>query len=150
MNECYENVKRVMAEKGGSMQCGWQIWETLPGVMIEAEFHAVWKDTDAHYHDVTPKEIVGINRTLFLPDNVRKYENRQIDNVRIPLVRDPLLDQFIKNETLYFEATNKGALVNYHGVIELTDELKEILEKRVALGFAVFEKYFNADGSKSS
>ncbi len=150
VNECYQNVEKAIAKNGGNMQCGWQIWETIPGVMIEAEFHAVWKDASNIYHDLTPKELAGIDRILFLPDPHRKYEGKQVDNVRIPLVKDQLLDQFIENETLYFEATNKGSLANYHGVIELTHEIKKILEKRAALGLAVFEKYFNTDESKSS
>ena len=40
-NECYKNVERMIKNNGGSIQYGWQIWETIPDLMAEAEFHAV-------------------------------------------------------------------------------------------------------------
>lgn len=142
INECYQNVKKMIVEKGGSMQCGWQIWETIPGVLIEAEFHAVWKDVDDVYHDITPKEFPGVNKILFLSDPYRIYEGKQIDNVRIPLVIDPLIDLFIENEISYFNAINRGDLAAYHGEVMLTDELNKILDKRIQIGFKVLEKYY--------
>jgi hypothetical protein len=150
VNDCYGNVDRMIAKNGGVMQCGWQIWETLPGVMIEGEFHAVWVDAKGDYHDITPKAISGINTILFLPDSTRKYEDRQIDNERISLVSDSLLDQFIKNEKSYFEAMNQGDLGDYHGVVVMTDKMKEILKRKMQLGTAIIEKYYNSDESKSS
>jgi hypothetical protein len=150
VNDCYGNAVRKIASNGGAMQCGWQIWETLPGVMIEGEFHAVWVDTDGVYHDITPKAISSIDGILFLPDNARQYEGRQIDNERVSLVSDSLLDQFVENEKLYFEVMNRGDLADYHGVVEMTDEMKKTLERKIQLGSAIIEKYYNSDESKSS
>jgi hypothetical protein len=73
LNECYENVAKMIKKKGGSIQYGWQIWETLSGVMIEAEFHAVWVDDEGVFHDITPKSL-PVDKILFLPDHARRYE----------------------------------------------------------------------------
>ncbi len=150
VNDCYGNVGRMIAQYGGAMQCGWQIWETLPGVMIEGEFHAVWVNPEGDYHDVTPKAISSIDTILFLPDYIREYGGRQIDNERVSLVGDPLIDQFIENEKSYFEAMNQGDLADYHGVVVMTDAMKEILKRKMQLGTEIIEKYYNFDESKSS
>lgn len=100
----------MIKNKGGSIQYGWQIWETLPNLMAEAEFHAVWIDKEGVSHDVTQKSLSDIKQVLFLPDPSRKYLNKQIDNVRIPLQNESLIKQFIENSEKYFEATNRVSL----------------------------------------
>lgn len=145
VNDCYGNVKKIMTQRGGSIQHGWQIWEFFPRVLLEAEFHAVWLDDQGNYHDITPKEISNIDRILFLPDNTKKYEGRQINNVRIPLVDDPLLDRFIKDEDAYFEATNRGGLADYHGALLLTDEMKRIQSRVGMTGLEIIEKYYSSN-----
>jgi len=42
-------------EQGGAVQHGWALWE-WPRVMVEAEFHAVWRSPDGSRLDVTPRE----------------------------------------------------------------------------------------------
>ncbi len=141
-NDCYANVEKVIQSKGGSIQYGWQIWETLLGVMAEAEFHAVWVDPHKKYHDITPKALPGIDRILFLPDLNRVYAGRQIDNIRIALRTDPLISQFIQNEENYFEVMNRGELANYHGEIIMTPEIERILEKKREFLTALVQKYY--------
>ncbi|MDP3996811.1 MAG: zinc chelation protein SecC [bacterium] len=142
VNECYGNVDKAIHKSGGSIQYGWQIWETMPDVMAEAEFHAVWKDTDGNLHDVTPKEMPGITRILFLPDPTRNYSGRQIDNIRIALKDDPLVHSFITNAESYFEVTNRGELADYHGEIDLTPEMKDLMRKNAELFLAIVQKYY--------
>lgn len=142
VNECYENVARVIKQKGGSIQYGWQIWETMPDVMAEAEFHSVWKDVDGHYHDVTPKEMQGITRILFLPDSSKIYSGRQIDNVRIALKDDPLIYDFIKNAESYFEATNRGKLADYHGELVATPEMEKLMRQNAEISLAIIQKFY--------
>lgn len=126
--ECYKNVEYMIRNKGGSIQYGWQIWETLPNLMVEAEFHAVWKDGNGVFHDITQKSLPNIKQILFLPDHSRKYLGKQIDNVRIPLQDEVLIKQFIENAEKYFEATNRGALANYHGEIIATQEIENLIK----------------------
>jgi hypothetical protein len=141
-NECYGNVERVIALKGGSVQYGWQLWETLPGVLLEAEFHAVWIDVQGIPHDVTPKSsICQIDQILFLPDPNRTYEGRQIDNVRVALQDDPLIQEFIECNEEYFRLTNQGDLADYHGMIMHTPEMRASINKRYELIVALCQKY---------
>jgi len=143
-NECYKNVESMIKNNGGSIQYGWQIWETIPNLMAEAEFHAVWIDSNGTLHDVTPKSLPGINRILFLPDPLRKYLGKQIDNVRVPLRDEVLIQQFIENAEKYFEATNQGDLADYHGYI-ITDsdsEIQKLLEVKKEIFIKIIQKFF--------
>ena len=112
--------------------------------MAEAEFHAVWIDKNSTLHDVTPKSLPGINRILFLPDPSRQYLGKQIDNVRIPLQDEILIQQFIKNAEKYFEATNQGKLADYHGYIikDSNSEIQKLLEEKNEIFIKIIQKFF--------
>ncbi len=140
-NNCYKNVESMIKNKGGSIQYGWQIWETIPDLMAEAEFHAVWADNNDKLHDITPKSLQGINRILFLPDSVRKYDGRQIDNVRISLQDDDLIKKFIENAEKYFEATNRGELADYHGYIVMNSEIQKLVEEKNELFLKIMQNF---------
>jgi len=142
-NECYKNVEYMIKNKGGSIQYGWQIWETLPNLMAEAEFHAVWIDKEGVLHDVTQKSLPDIKQILFLPDHSRKYLDKQIDNVRIPLQNESLIKQFIENSEKYFEATNRGELANYHGEIIATTEMKSLIEEKNKIFLEIIHKFYS-------
>jgi len=137
INDCFFIVRDVINEKGGSIQYGWQLWETLPGRMIEAEFHAVWVDIEGNYHDVSPKAI-AIDRILFLPDPKRTYQGRQVDNVRIALEdSDAIIKRFIENAEKYYEATNRGELADQHGEIVGTPEIIALMKERDEIGLEI-------------
>lgn len=142
VNECYGNVEEMIKKRGGFIQHGWQIWETLPGVMVEAEFHAVWVDDAGIYHDVTPKAISNVDRILFLTDPVRKFEGRQIDSFRIPLQDDVLIDQFIRSAERLFESLNRGELADQFGEVKITPEIEEIVREKNSLELALLQKYY--------
>lgn len=139
--ECTENVYKKIKSEGGTVQYGWQIWETLSGVLIEAEFHAVWVDLNGCMHDITPKEY-GIDSILFLPDNYIKYNNEQIDNKRISLVEDPVVDRFIKNSEEYFLASNEEELKYKTGIIIPTPRMISLLKEKEELILLILNKYF--------
>ena len=142
VNNCYGNVAKLVVERGGTIQHGWQIWETLPGVMAEAEFHAVWVDDQGVYHDITPKEDSGITRIAFVPDSARRFEGAQINTVRMVLVEDPLLEEYIQTEEEDFEVKNRGSLANQLGEIQVTPEMQKIAEKKCLLFLRILEKYY--------
>src|ERR1700730_14900814 len=91
--ECVGNVRRRIAASGGEEVLGWKIWEWY-GVMIEAEFHMVWRSPDGQLHDVTPN-LLPFKRILFLPDRSLNYQEKQVDNIRHPLIADPRVREFI-------------------------------------------------------
>ncbi len=137
--DCYGNVAKQIEKEGGRVQYGWQLWE-WPGVMIQAEFHAVWVDTDGKLHDLTPKQVERIHTILFLPDTSRIYEGRQVDNVRLALQDDPLIDEFIDNEQKAFQAMNRGDLASSSYFI-LTPELRGLVIRNDELIALIGAKY---------
>jgi hypothetical protein len=92
-NECFENVTNVASVQGGERVIGWAIWE-WPNTLIEAEFHAVWKSPDKCLTDVTPRSD-GESRVLFLPDPLRAYTGDYVDNIRLALRDDAVIEDFI-------------------------------------------------------
>ena len=94
-SDCFFNVRRRIGREGGSIRFGWALWE-WPRVFIEAEHHAVFAPPDDEpWQDVTPCEIPGCRRRLFLPDDTAVYdfenEGRLRDNVRMALSSSPLV-----------------------------------------------------------
>ena len=141
-NECVGNVESVIEIHGGAVEYGWQLWETLPGVLVEAEFHAVWVDADGRRLDVTPKELPGIKQIVFLPDPALVYDGRQIDNVRMPLKDDTLITEFIQTAERFYEVTNRDGLAAYHGELVLTPEMQMIQKRRGSLELMILDKYY--------
>lgn len=92
--DCFEIVRRKVDSDGGEPVFGWLIGE-IPGVMIEATFHAVWRDEAGAIHDISPQTMVQKKR-LFLPDPPRKYEGRQVNNIRKALRDDPAVHRLIR------------------------------------------------------
>jgi len=129
VSDCTNNVAQMVAAKGGSVQYGWQIWQTQR--LVEAEFHAVWIDSDGNPHDITPKGMFNITQILFLPDPTIVYTGRQIDNVRVPVnENDELIKEFISINERYFEASNRGDLADQYGEIVATPEMVAIMMER--------------------
>jgi hypothetical protein len=140
--DCFGNVTSVIELHGGSAGYGWRLWETLPGLMVEAEFHAIWRDDGGRQHEVTPSMIPGVKTVVFLADTSLVYEGRQIDNVRVSLVDDPLIGEFIQASEDFFEITNRDGLADYHGELVLTPEMRAIFDRRMHLECAIAEKHF--------
>jgi hypothetical protein len=118
-------VRRRVEQFGGDAVAGWQIWE-WHGVMIEAEFHMVWRDTAGAFHDVSPKR-PRIARILFLEEPSLASFDQQIDNVRKPLVDDPRLRSLIDAAKGIFAIYNSGDRAKQFGEIAISrDEYLEL------------------------
>jgi hypothetical protein len=94
VQDCYKDVERQVAEFGGEIVYGWEVWE-WPRIMIAAEFHAVWRSPTGELSDVTIKPD-GEQQIVFIPDASRTYNARQIDNLRLALWDHNLVHEFIK------------------------------------------------------
>lgn len=103
--ECFPAVEEKIRRDGGGQQIGWQIWKTK--ILVEAELHAVWVSPDGQFVDITPKQ-VPTDRILFLPDLNAKYHGCQIDNVRLNITDNFLVDDFISVSEAIFRLENKG------------------------------------------
>lgn len=105
-NECFINVQRRIDRDGGDMVCGYAIWE-IPSVLIEGEFHGVWRTKTGEVIDVSPLATQDPHRT-FLPAPDLKWEDHQRDNVRKPLVDDPRVRDYIKAHEAHYQMLNRG------------------------------------------
>jgi hypothetical protein len=133
VNDCYANVDAQVAELGGSAVHGWAIWE-WPCTMLEAEFHAVWRQPDGRHRDVTARTDYE-TRVLFLPDPVRAFSGRQINNVRVPLRDDPLVHEWIGLHDAKFEVLNRGDRINQFGAVAVDRaEIESLLLRMMQVG----------------
>jgi hypothetical protein len=134
VNDCFPIVQDQVAARGGSMCCGWRIWE-VPDLLLEAEFHAVWQDPNGILADISPTES-GDEQVLFLADPSRQYEDKQVNNVRIPLSDRPAVRDFIAACDAEFEILNRGERASQHGRVELQDnealEMQQVRQKKLA------------------
>ncbi len=103
--ECFETTNAHTAMHGGTVQYGWTIWET-PDVLLDAEFHAVWRDAKGTLIDVTPKDD-GETRILFLPDSKRVWEKDLIPNIRKILRDSPQLQYHLQMADLVYSIKRK-------------------------------------------
>lgn len=121
LNECFSIVPEHIEKHGGSQVIGWAVWE-WPKVLIEAEFHCVWRNKEGELIDISPKmpELGNISNITFLPDPKAKYDGRQVNNIRRALTDSLLVRRFIDASNQLFVEMNKGDLADYHGPLELS------------------------------
>lgn len=119
--ECFPMVEQQVSKFGGQLLLGWAIWERA-GVFIEAEFHAVWRNPEGELIDIVPR-FDAFATITFLADANAKYNGRQVDNVRKPLVKDIDVVRFLFLAKRRFEILNTGDLADQHGQIALPKKL---------------------------
>jgi len=117
MNECFLIVEEQISAHGGKSRVGWTLWE-LPGLFVEAEFHAVWENEKGDLIDITPKSSPTKN-ILFLEEPGAKFQNTQRNNVKKPLINDLALSAYLKTFTERHELLNRGERAGQFGEIEL-------------------------------
>lgn len=123
--ECFPNVAEKIRRDGGKQVLGWKIWKT-PNI-VEAEFHCVWKSPKGTLVDVTPVQ-TDDTRILFLPDSNAKYKGAQIDNVRINISGNRLVDDVIAISRAEFRFLNKGKRAHEYR-IEIKDQEIQFLQQ---------------------
>lgn len=128
VKECFSAVNQKVGKDGGSRQLGWQIWQ-IPDIMIEAEFHAVWKSPHGSLVDITPKS-KPIDRILFIPDYNSKYYGAQRNNIRLNVSGNRLVDDFIRTSDAIHHLMNKGQRA-YQREFDLSDD--EVLTYQLLL-----------------
>lgn len=105
VNECILATTEKINRDGGSQVTGWQILES--NIIVEAVFHAVWKSPKGELKDITPNQTQN-SKILFFPDPKVKYVGKQIDNIRINISGNRLVDDFIEIAKAIFKIKNKG------------------------------------------
>jgi hypothetical protein len=141
-NECFNVVPEHIIMNGGKERYGWciHIWKR---VLIEAEFHCVWENPAGKLFDLTPKTEKG-NFIIFLPAPDKKYEGRQVENIRKPLSRDKDIRILIKLWGEYFRYLNQGDLAGQYGMITIRDEgFSRVADQLVETEMVLKSRYGN-------
>jgi hypothetical protein len=121
--ECFETTAKHVAEFGGSSVFGWQVWE-WPGILIEGEFHAVWRSPDGEMLDVSRKD-EGENLTLFIPDPRLSYTGETIYSIRIPIGKNLKIKHLISIKERFYRLFRE-VHGNATGMIVLKGELADL------------------------
>ena len=127
INECFGNVEKKIAYKGGEKVHGWVIREWRD-VFIEAEFHAVWKSPKGALVDVTPTQSPEEKR-LFLPDPAKAFTGTRISNIRKPLRPDAVIQEFFLAFDEWHAFVERHS-VGQFGMVSLPRLEAEALERR--------------------
>lgn len=94
---CFQNVRDVVAKKGGQILNGWLVWQH-ENFFVEAEHHAVWQKPTGEVICITPQTPPEESIT-FIPDPPVAYDFKTglvTHNIRIALLNDSRLQQFFK------------------------------------------------------
>jgi len=129
INECFANLERKIERDGGRIQFGWAIWY-LPGILVEAEFHAVWVSPEGDLIDISPRPI-QFQEIMFLTDHSAVYSGRQVGNIRIPVSKNPKVKEYIRMHEELFKIMNEGDLAYKHGPISIPRDRIEPVRKRL-------------------
>ncbi len=124
LDDCFPIVAEQVAAKGGQQIFGWAVWE-LPGVFIEAEFHSVWESPEGELVDIVPR-LRPFTEIAFVLDANRRYENRQVDNVRKQLVIDNDVKRFLFLRQRRFAILNAGERALQHALILPKADMREL------------------------
>ncbi len=119
INDCFNIVQKKILSSGGKRICGWQVLKTK--FVIEAEAHAVWETPNGELLDITPK-LVPSPQTIFVEDEGLIYEGKQINNYRLNITKNSLVDDLIKVCEHIFEFENRGERANHSDLTPLLND----------------------------
>ncbi len=156
---CFVNALRKVEDEGGEVIYGWQFCE-YP-YMIEAEFHAIWKAPNGKIVDITPSLDPNVKQILFAIDESRAFHGESIDNARLNITLNELVDDIIRVEEARFRFMNLGERKLILGELPLNEQemrvwqviniYSEVLEQMYFTGCTVHSECFcKSDLSYSS
>jgi hypothetical protein len=93
LKNCFYNVPRQVEKSGGGVVYGWAIG--LSHFLVEAEKHAVWQTPEGKLIDITPR-IPVMPSILFVRDGDFVYTGQYVDNVRLNITANPVVDDWIE------------------------------------------------------
>jgi len=91
--QCYANVDEKIRLSGGTVHYGWSV-HFNDGYLIEAERHAIWENKQGELLCVTPHP-QNYDTVIFISDNTPVDPQTDVDNVRMNITANPLVDDWI-------------------------------------------------------
>jgi hypothetical protein len=131
INDCFIDVEKQVEDSGGSIQHGWLVWE-IPGIIIEGEFHAVWRKLDGSLLDVTRKQD-GETLVLFVPDRVRRFQGQCVLTIYHAVGRDPRIRKLIEVSSRFQRLFAKRCRGRFGEEIVLDAEMSDLLRRKTLL-----------------
>jgi hypothetical protein len=126
-------VRRIVAQNGGEIVFGWTIWE-WPNVYIEAEHHAVWRDTSGKLIDITPAQGGDVKR-LFVPDPTAIYDfdkaGVQRFNKRKSFTKDENIKEYFRLADYAIRLKNSIAVIDDAEVLRDVESQLESIKKEI-------------------
>ena len=92
IRNCFQNVDEKIKRDGGNVHYGWAIFKS--DILCEAERHAVWENADGDLVDITPREL-EFKQIMFVSENDFVYKGQLVDNIRINITDNPIVEDFI-------------------------------------------------------
>ena len=92
VNNCFFNVKEKVEKFGGKIIYGWEIQRTQ--IICEAQRHAIWLSQEGKLFDITPK-LNNQKIAYFVEDKDWIFSGKMVDNVRINVTNNPMVDDLI-------------------------------------------------------
>jgi hypothetical protein len=115
---CFDNVKGVIAERGGAIVYGWLVWQH-ESIFVEAEHHAIWQKPSGDVVCITP-QTPPENSVTFIPDpsTVFDFDTRLLTkNVRVALMSDSRLEEFFRVADRQTDLLNAGQRLDSNSVV---------------------------------
>lgn len=106
INDCFFIVENKVKESGGKSILGWYFGKSK--ILAEAVCHAIWETPNGEIIDITPKTQTTVDKILFVRDDSIQYVGKQIDNIRLNITENALVDDFIFVCKAIFDFENKG------------------------------------------
>jgi len=100
---CFQNVSEKISRDGGSAVLGWACWKS--DYVIEAEFHCIWRSPEMRLIDITPNDCAQV---LFVADPAREYREQRVDNIRINISTNSIVDDMIALAKAIFKLLSAG------------------------------------------
>jgi len=144
-DDCFNNVNKYIELKGGDIIYGWTVWHHLR-IMLEAEFHSVWKSPKGAYLDITPKSN-SFKRIVFLPDYEHKYDfktQEAISNKWYPLTAHSDFDNLVNVMQGSFELMKKYCI----GEVSTEKDIQEYHRLQCAI-LVYKQNIFNYEQAKA-
>lgn len=130
--DCFADVAEQIQELGGTIQYGWTVWE-WPEVLIEGEFHGIWRSPTGELVDVSQKPD-GEKQIMFIPDTKRIFLEKPLDNIRLPIGKDWRIKRFIElHEKFYKLKCEAGKDIPFGHQIPVSSEMQKIWDESAKL-----------------